>query len=133
MKIIKRGDTYYLDYRDGQNKRQRISLKTSKSHLAEAKARKIISSAEEERILGKPSNSDITFSELSKRYLDSEEQKTKTWYQRIQGIVKNHLEPFFGKYKIKDIRKEMGVQYVEKRKREPIVYRKISKTRNNQS
>lgn len=73
---------------------------------------------------------DIMFSEMAVKWLEESvaprlKQTTVTDYQQI---VKNHLDPFFGKYKLKSITVRLVQEYVSKKMEEPLSPRTISKT-----
>ena len=115
--IYQRPDGYYCSFIDARGVRKFkklrgcISLTTAKQ-LRAAEVLKV----SEQIASGRPSETEETFSEAIPSYLQYQQPRIKARsYERIAGIVTNHLLPAFGEMKLARIRKPDILAYLTKR------------------
>ncbi|MDH3973497.1 MAG: tyrosine-type recombinase/integrase [Deltaproteobacteria bacterium] len=117
MGLYKRGRTWWMRFRHNGELIRR-SCETSSKKLAEKIHAKVLSQIAEGKWLDIDPNIDRTFSELSdKYYKEYSPKKAKTTYVRDKSLF-DHLNSYFGDYKLVEITPKIISAYKELRRSE---------------
>jgi len=109
-------DRFYIDFQIGKY-RVREAVKGARTR---AEAVKVLNSKAADTLRGKynfkKENSDITFSEMSELYLEkyAKIKKKKSW-KTSDWVYLHVLKPFFGSYKLSEIKPEIIEDYTKER------------------
>src|SRR3546814_326981 len=116
--VYKRGDAWYLDYRDAHG-RQRRSL----GDITKKEAEAALAAKEYELRTGHnltaAHNGAPQFALFAEDYLRWFGQEYPTSYNRVAGIVRNTLVPAFGKYDLDAIKTKPVEDWKLRRSKEP--------------
>lgn len=115
--VIKRPgrEGWYITYYDQHGQRKQVKVDAKTRNEARKLRASILHRVEQAKILGITPPSDETFQTVAGKYLTYQKPRlTPKAYERAEGIVRQHLIPFF-KGKIASIRRQNIQKYVTKR------------------
>ena len=112
--VLKRGDNYIIDYRDGNRRRHRQLIGPCKK-LAEAALRKIKTEIAEGKYLDVRKHENILFKDFAQEFLELHSKPhNRSWRSGAQSCL-SRLTPFFGNCYLHEITPALIAQYKSER------------------
>ena len=115
--VFRRKGSYYISFIDfhGRRRQRKVKGAYTLNQARDARTAELLN-VEKARQFGQLPPTDDTLSEIFPQFLAYQKrQVTPESYNRIDGIIENHLEPAFGKIKLRDIRRGDVQRYVTRR------------------
>ena len=110
--VVKKGNNYFIVFRDPQTKKQKwVKTGTGSRRKAEKMLADIVNQVHQGVYADLE---DITFQDFSELWLKdyAKEKVRETTYKRYSGIIRLHLNPYFGYFKLTQINPHMIEKYL---------------------
>lgn len=127
--LYKVGENYYANYVNATGARVRGSLHTKSEQVAEQALAIIINEVDRERLTGSATfvAPSTTLNDFSTDYIRWYESEYPDSYFRTEGILRNHILPFFGEHNLNDISPLLAEQYKIARKKKGVAPSTVKK------